>query len=934
MGNPGIFESPSTANADALAFLHERLDRHFQKVAAERQQLVGRPPVYAIEHGLDRGDLSVLKDLVEGWVRRFRPPGRHWLPFVVYATEVGYSYEGDEYWPTIEHGAPGWSHNVGRSYIKKRFQEFERVYGGAEPRGRWASHFTIICWPITHALLPADLQRQFAKLLYDNRGTLTRELLEDPRELGRVLAVRSGGSSKRFQQFAENPDLLGHVACALLAGRELGANVDSVALSRITDDLTKQRQARNWLNDARSSANRVRLRGVARAAPPRTRGNAPTQRSRSTLPAVPVFVHPDSAGWQIRLQVPDLTPLLAGNPEVMDELGLIRCRVAGTDGRPKGRGWLGHPGQQVRLDRWPGPDTPVFDPERATSELSEMLDHAARTPSTQQWLFRLGADGVGRIVRSLVVRPGCSYIVVGPNLDDPQAEWVSGQPIHCLGAVALLINVPALIDDLVEKTIQSIGCYVQAKVDVDPVGIVPAAWDGAGSGEWLVGDRPMLRLACTHQVAACTVTLNDSDTALISDSDFTDDAVVLHLPELGQGVHDLRFSFLTHGGVPPIPDVRIDVHMRESQPDRSSGTFRNPIRLLPTPRNASLEDVWDGRAKVEVEGPVGMGARATSVLLDSSGNPLARLVLPVTMPILPGDWSELVQSKLQNAADFQAAYDDATQLTIEVGNRELGTVSATFERELEPLRWGFHRSNDGLRLRLHESADTGGEVQVMRYPFATPDQASPVRSNSLEFWNPQGGLFVARLGSHETRAILPPVVHDLQDLRSARTTVRIRTGQRTPSRVRELVDLAALWSASRSPGDLLAQDRRVAVQRAIKAEIGSLVGGGKWAARERQYLITEPLSIEDLAESLSDSSSWIRFRGQIVKLALDTERLRWPPIVLFAGYLGGSASSYSDSPSLVRPSSARSVRGERPGSQFRKAVEAGVNARVTKFFGE
>ena len=166
MGNPGIFESPSTANADALAFLHERLDRHFQKVAAERQQLVGRPPVYAIEHGLDRGDLSVLKDLVEGWVRRFRPPGRHWLPFVVYATEVGYSYEGDEYWPTIEHGAPGWSHNVGRSYIKKRFQEFERVYGGAEPRGRWASHFTIICWPITHALLPADLQRQFAKLLY------------------------------------------------------------------------------------------------------------------------------------------------------------------------------------------------------------------------------------------------------------------------------------------------------------------------------------------------------------------------------------------------------------------------------------------------------------------------------------------------------------------------------------------------------------------------------------------------------------------------------------------------------------------------------------------------------------------------------------------------------------------------------------------------
>lgn len=908
----GIFDSPSSEAVSGLALLHDRLDLHYQKLANARKQQPGQPPVYIIEHGLSASEVLVLGDLVKDWVRRFRPSRKLWLPFVVYATEVGYAYEGDDYWPTLGAKAKGWEKNVSRQFLKARFQEFAQLYSGATPRGKWASHFSIICWPITHALLPSDLQRQFARLLYDSRSALTSQLLNEPRQLGRVLASRSGATSKRFQQFAENTELLGHVACALLGDGGSDAMIEPEALSRITVDLTMQRQARNWFNDARSSADRLRLKGVTRAASAKPETSAPNRRSRSLLPSVPFSIHSGRSGWQVRLSVPDITPIFTDNPEVMDEVRLVRCRVAGTDRRPKGRGWLLHPGQQVALERWPGPDNVLFELEGASRELSDVLDQEARTPSTRPWLFRVGVDGIGRIVRSGVVRPGARYVVVGPSLGVARVPWIRDQPVTCAGASALLVDVPRIVDVATEEAIRAVGCGVQAVVGISPAGLVPAAWDGEGSGEWLVGDRPMLKLTSTHRYTECTVVLNDSDTTVISGEALTDNSVVLQLPELDQGLHDLTFSFLSHDGSLSIPAVRVEIRIREAEQDRSSGTFRDPIRLLPTPPGASLEDVWDERAALEVEGPDGMSATVTATLNGREGECLATYTFAVTLPVLSGDWSKRVQSKLRSSPDFQAAYDDASHITIEVGNQDLGVVSTRFERELEALRWGFHRTKEGLVLRLLESADTGDEVEVSRYSFGTPELGMPEDPTNRSYWNEKGGLFVARVQGHEASAILPPIVHDLQDLRSARSAVRLRPGNRVASRVKELVDLAELWSGSRSPGHLLARDRRTAVARAINAEIGSIVGGGEWAILERQYENGLLPSVADLGVGVASGPQWSQFRSEIVELALDAEQLRRPPIEELAMRLRQSASSSEFYREDTRPSSVPS--DDSPGS--------------------
>ena len=118
------------------------------------------------------------------------------------------------------------------------------------PKGRWSEHFSIICWPITHAILPQDLQRQLAKILYDLRYYFSGDLLEAPEELGKIVEARCWNSSSRFQNLAEEHVLIGQIATALLQHDDEIDNslIFPPTLKRIRSDLEMERQAREWLD--------------------------------------------------------------------------------------------------------------------------------------------------------------------------------------------------------------------------------------------------------------------------------------------------------------------------------------------------------------------------------------------------------------------------------------------------------------------------------------------------------------------------------------------------------------------------------------------------------------------------------------------------------------------------------------------------------------
>jgi hypothetical protein len=184
----------------------ERLDSHY---AAVRKDRPTARPIFALEHGLSDTEFTQLQQTIRKAVREKYFSADEPLPWVVYAAEVGYQYAGDEYWETFESKTLGWQDFGERNWIRDCFLKFRDKFSAATPTGVWASHFSIICWPITHAILPKDLQRQLALLLYDLRLAFRREHFESPDQLGELLAANSWNTSSRFQYLLQTPALVG-----------------------------------------------------------------------------------------------------------------------------------------------------------------------------------------------------------------------------------------------------------------------------------------------------------------------------------------------------------------------------------------------------------------------------------------------------------------------------------------------------------------------------------------------------------------------------------------------------------------------------------------------------------------------------------------------------------------------------------------------------
>ncbi|MBV9319607.1 MAG: hypothetical protein JO106_06800, partial [Mycobacterium sp.] len=159
--------------AETLEYFHGQLDGHFRGLNQRRQALGGRVSVFALEHGLDEESLKLLRSAVVGAHRNWLVPPlsrRWWLPFAVHAAEVGYVYDGHEFWPIYAKATPAWDDTqYERERVRSWFKKFAGEYGGALPQGTWATTFRLIAWPITHAVLPRYLQMQLARMLADYR---------------------------------------------------------------------------------------------------------------------------------------------------------------------------------------------------------------------------------------------------------------------------------------------------------------------------------------------------------------------------------------------------------------------------------------------------------------------------------------------------------------------------------------------------------------------------------------------------------------------------------------------------------------------------------------------------------------------------------------------------------------------------------------------
>lgn len=850
-----------------LQELDQLLRDHFGQLRARRDLLDVATPLFALEHCLGPDLLDILKARVREEIRSGPPSSRWPLPYVVYAAEIGYRYE-DEFWPSFETSTPGWIQHGNRPWVRTLFSRFSEDYGGARPSGAWGKQFSIISWPITHAVLPTDLQRHLARLLSDYRHRLSPELITHPDELGSRLAGRAATTSARFRVFAQNTSLLGQVAASLLLHEDSDSPLlERRTLDRIVADLSAEEESRRWLKSARETALRLELRGlggIGNSGLSRAQSNGQDSERSSRVEAPKLSLRPSAAGWTIEFEPPDLSPLFERFPDLQEVLASARPQIAGASPRaPRPRGKLLFSGLTVPLASWPPENVPPVQLEGVDEKFNTILAEECLSPFSDPCLFRLSDTSIANQIKGRQIRAGRRYALVTQESPGALLTWATSFAIDCANVFAYKLDVPDRLTPSDVEFAAQLGLRVISELALRPIGIEPADWDGEGSAEWIIGDDPIVEIDSTIQAVRCILMIDELEPSQFPWPPADGHSMYVRMVDLSLGDHELQVALVPSGENPQTISGTLRFSIREPRNRTSSGSFREALLLLPSPAAPTLEDLWEGRAALEILGPPECQVDIVASLEGHQGQTLVAKRLDARrLPIDNAIWQSTFDGSFRRTLEVRRNYDLASSCVIHAGDPEVGFATLRFDRSFVPLRWGMGLDRDEQFLRLHDNTD-GEQTTVEHYSFDRPDESRPMTpSTDGTYTDESGGLFVARSPEILATTILPPRIRSLSDLqRLGREMPRITHRPRTPESLAYWASHAATWTEAETRGDPVVEKTRDDVVRAFTISIAAVVGGHAWSAAE--YAVahngTRSLpSLELVAGSDRDPASVLR----------------------------------------------------------------------------
>ena len=879
-----------------LATWQERLQKHFEDLRRARSATVGDKPIFALEHGLDTAALNDLAVDIKNHAAKATPLSSHILPWVVYAAEIGYRFSGDEYWQTFEEETTGWNIHGNRDWLRECFRVFHKKFGGAQPSGPWAKHFSIICWPITHAILPRDLQRQLAEVLYNMRDLFSTELLESPMSLGERIAAQSWNATSRFQNFAQEPQLVGQIATALLlrGGERSESLVLPATLNRIVTDLGRTHAARERLRDAqRVAQQRVQFHGLSSRNATAIEKDHPKSLHEAREQVVALSIEPrlllrpiDTDSWNVMLELPDLSHLLVKFPALRNVLTNSRCVVAGSSGRPLARGALLHGPLSVILHSWPGSEELLLQFENPVPSWFEYLLRAdCLLRPGPRWLFRIASDGQAYGLHGNLVRPNQSYVIATSRALEV-APGVRLNRLACEGIHGARLDIPPGIPGEWAGYLKDLGLNQAKSVHVWPAGLAAASWDGEGRAEWLTSDSPCIAIRPDHIVDSIITTLQNAEGQRLEvPSPSTDSPCFIELPRLPVGVYVLRVSVRPLGSSVKEEAAELEIGVREARTWSPGTGAAGPLRISVDPPAPTLEQIWEGRATIDIRGPTGRQIVPTISLFERRSTlPTLRKRLPaLSIPADATDWRAHFEKYFRAAKDAQNHYDPAQSCLVELKADELGTLSFTCEREFSPLRWIVRRTGRDYGLSLQDDSGSAIRATVIMFDFAKPDMPVPIDAAKLSsgYSVPaSGGLYWAYNDSYDCAVIVAPVAQKLT-LQELNIKPEVAHAPRSVATAENLLSLIKLWSRARDTG-LFSAARRQTVVAALLQKLFVTIGGEKG---ERMPSPKKSVGNRLAVQLLRDCPILARLgtKDRVIKfasIARNTLQLRVPPPVV------------------------------------------------------
>lgn len=825
---------------DLVAF-QNRLQDHFAKLKENRIVY----PTFALEHGLTTEELSHLKRLIREYIRNTPPSSEHWLPWIIYAAELGYVYSGDEYWQTFEDNTRGWRQYGDRYLIRKWFKKFQKDYNGVEPRGVWADTFSIISWPITHAILPKDLQTQLAKLLFYVKANLSPEIIKSPQYLGSIISQHAYYSSSRFRIFAENQTLLGQIASALiLQSKNISESlILPSTLEKIIYDLNQVQSAKTWLNKTREYVQKTKLKGLAPASALKDIGNESlivARKKVAELGITPKLVlKQNSSEWEVFLEIPDFINLVAMFPSYNNVLKDSRCIVAGASGRPLARGRLISYGTQyVKLQQWPNLREDMLKFIDAPPEFQFHLKTEFFISPGPTWLFRISTDGNAYEVKGLSIRPGNQYILIKKkegktiSLDD----YMDVMPISCDGVMAIRINMPTSLTTRNLNILNSLGLQITKNIRFWPVGITAQNWDGEGYAEWLTNDNPCIAILADHPLKSMFLTLEDSGEILRLTTIDNNSPIFIQLDRLHPGLNRLVVKAETPEDSEVIEGY-LDILIREPRPWLPGVCHKDLFLVNADPPSPRLDEFWEGKVSISINGPEGYKIRPLIYLIGNDNQEKCIKIGTLSLPVNTLSWAALF-NKFRETKEAQDYYDQTKACRIEFYGDELGKYVLNLEREFVPLRWSFSRLGRVYRVQLIDNIGSNSDLGLIYYDFKLPDKSSTVNYNDAVNGfcpSPSGGLYVAEATGINFRhgIIIPPVLGNrLEDLRA---NPKLSCPNKSIDTIAWLLNLTRLWATARITGDIGSVIRQREVLSMLLMQLFCLTCGNNWFVGELSY---------------------------------------------------------------------------------------------------
>ncbi|MBL8688958.1 MAG: hypothetical protein JNL04_07650 [Rhodospirillaceae bacterium] len=814
-----------------------RLEGHFAQLAATRANTGF--PLFALEHGLASEEFDALRKLLLAHFAARHSQSGNWLLWVVYAAELGYGYDGDEYWQSYEEATPYWRGLTIRNNIRTWFGKFQTKYDGVIPSGEWAGAFRIITWPITHAILPKYLQRQLAQTLFDVRYQLSHADFTDPGAIGRLLAENAWGASSRLQEFLQQEVLAGRIALALLDEKHLaGASpLLQKTLTRIVSDLENVRSAREWLRAARTHI-KDRFTGASQKSGQegsRTGSSRQADRDERTIGRPTLLLRrTDKSSWSPVIEIPSLAPFAKSHPNRLAFLRGTRCRIENTGDTWLPAGWLlGAPQRRV-LKTWPKAGNPLVRFEKKGG-IDVLPVEEVRFSSGPTWLCRVAEDGIAREVLSRIVRPKQRYVLLSQSMPSTVPAWASSVSVACAGVAALALDTPPAFTAADLDWLHRTQLQPARTIRIWPAGLLARSWDGEGHSEWLTSETPCFGITHDHPVDEYFVSLDGAHFQKIA-AGGVGHPVFIRLSALPVGRHLLRVVARKSDATAQLANTEgvVTLDVREPTPWRAGGTSYAGLAVMLTPHDPSLDLLLEGNMGLEVDGPEGRHITCSLSFARANGSSIfSQEVGTFELPLKSYAW----QSKLQSFVNDRTkawAFAEAASVEFVIQADDLGVFTRVFERVSTPLRW-ICRSDPKPLVRMVDDTGTETEAECTFHRFQTPTVNAPLAATDAASGvrvEPTGGLFTARQ-SGQAASIVVSTPLERGSLSEIIQKPTLGPSDQETS-MGALLRLIQMWTEARTIGPL-GNIRRTYVVKALLDSFFTRLCGPAWAGMESAY---------------------------------------------------------------------------------------------------